>query len=168
MTGYDKKSFQRLSVAKIVLLGLLALGGPASPVRAQSSIQGKFTLPFAARWGNKVLAAGTYTYSIEPLAASIQNVSSIQSGYHPVLVVVRPEPGGPASMVIAMATSQKAHVGVLSRLVIETTADGPIVRTMRLEEFGIVLDFKTSKPKTAMYARGPAPSKPIASSKGSL
>jgi hypothetical protein len=169
MKGFAKISLQsfprRFFLPKVLLLGLVALGGATSPLCAQTSAQGKFTLPFAARWGNKILSAGAYTYSIEPIGSSVQNVSSIRSGYHPVLLVVRSESGGPATLMIALATSQQGHTAVASGLVIETTADGPTVRTLCLESFGLVVDFQAPKAKKVMYARGTPPAPSVATSK---
>lgn len=141
----------------IVWLGFVIFGGAASPVHAQPTIAGKFTLPSEARFGNKVLSAGNYSYTIESTGASLQNVTSITSGYHPVLVVVRSEAGGPANLILAIATSQKDHSAVASGLAIEITPDGPAVRTMCLVNFGIVLDFRPFRAKTVMYAKGPQP-----------
>ncbi|HXN23170.1 MAG TPA: hypothetical protein VOA41_10575 [Candidatus Dormibacteraeota bacterium] len=169
MKGFNKTEFRSFSLRffllKMLLLGLVTVGGAASPLCAQTSAQGKFTLPFAAHWGNKLLPAGAYTYSIEPIGSSVQNVSSIRSGYHPVLLVVRSESGGPATLMIALASSQEGHAAVASGLVIETTADGPTVRTLCLENFGLVVDFQAPKAKKVMYARGTVPGPSATTSK---
>lgn len=164
MKTFSKKSF-RFSLVNMVWLGLVVFGGAVSPAHAQRTIAGKFTLPFEARFGNRVLSAGNYSYSIESTAASIQNVTSITSGYHPVLVVVRSEAGGPANLILAIATSKKGHSAVASGLAIETTPDGPTVRTMCLDNFEIVLDFQAFTPKPVMYVRGPQHGQPAATVK---
>jgi hypothetical protein len=68
-------------------------------------------------------------------------------------------------MMMVLATSRKDHKPVANGLTIEKTSDGAVVRTISLEKFGIVLDFKTSKPKSVMYARGSGPGRQIAAAK---
>lgn len=163
MKTFSRRSFQ-LSLVNMVWLGLV-LSGATRPAHAQSTIAGKFTLPFEARWGNKVLSAGNYSYSIESIGGSMQNVTSIASGYQPVLVVVRAEAGGPAKLILGTAKWQKDHSAVASGLAIDATPDGPTIRTLCLETFGIVLDFQASKAKAVMYAKAPQLGQPASTSK---
>lgn len=167
MKVFDKKRFLSFSLLKVLLLGLFMLAGATTPLYAQAITQGKFTLPYEVRWGDKMLAAGAYTYSIAPIGSSVQNISSIGSGHTPVLMVVRAEAGGPANLMIVMATSQKDHPPVMNGLAIETTPEGPTVRTMCLEKYEVVLDFQVPKAKKVMYARGAQPGAAVAASKAS-
>ena len=57
------KSTRSLKSVRILLLAVLAAGLSASLASAQE-YQGKFTLPFEARWGSAVLPAGDYTFRV--------------------------------------------------------------------------------------------------------
>src|SRR5712664_2972733 len=111
------KSIYYSRFLKTALLGLAALCGAASPLLGQETVGGKFTLTENARFGERFLEAGTYTFSIEPTGI-LQSVNSIQGIRHVVQVIVRPETkAGPVAMVFAMA-SRSAHALDSSKLVL--------------------------------------------------
>ena len=58
------KSIRISTVARFLGLALLAACFNAGPASAQL-LQGKFTLPFEARWGMATLPAGDYNFTIE-------------------------------------------------------------------------------------------------------
>src|SRR5271165_4730099 len=51
---------QHITKATLCAAVLLATGWFAQPVNAQAGFQGKFTLPYEARWGQAVLPPGDY------------------------------------------------------------------------------------------------------------
>ena len=81
------KSIHRSTFARVVVLGLMALCGAASPLLGQETVAGKFTLTENTSLGKKFLPAGAYTFSIEPVGI-LQSVSSIQGARQVVQVVV--------------------------------------------------------------------------------
>ena len=61
-----KSMFQMISrLALVAFLGL-AIVGPGAGAQTESA--GKFSLPFAARWGGISLGAGDYTFRVEDLS----------------------------------------------------------------------------------------------------
>jgi hypothetical protein len=114
---------------------------------AQNSIAGNFTLKENARFGNTLLAAGPYKFSIEPIG-TIQSIHSIEQGAgHLVLVVIKPEKSGPIASIFAMA-SPSDRTREASELILESERTGTLVQTMYLEKEGLVVDFRWSSPKT--------------------
>jgi hypothetical protein len=66
------KSIQSFNSVRILLLAVLAAGLSASLASAQE-FEGKFTLPFEARWGQAVLPPGDYTFTVND-ASSGKNI----------------------------------------------------------------------------------------------
>src|SRR5207253_4002909 len=98
------KSIHQCIVARVVLLGLMAFCGASSSVLGQETVAGKFKLAESTRFGNKVLPAGAYTFSIEPVGTR-QSVSAIQGAWEPVVIAVRPESKtGRIAILVAMAS----------------------------------------------------------------
>ena len=152
------KSVYCSKMARVVLLGLMALSGAARPLFGQEMVAGKFKLTETARLGKKLLPAGAYTFSIEP-AGTLQSVSSIQGARQAVVVVVRPETkAGPIAAIFAMA-SRSGQSRDASKLVLEPGNDGMAVRSMYLDQQGLVLDFdwSSSKDRTPMLAQAVRP-----------
>ena len=157
MAKFNSKSICQAVLARIVAWGALAVCATASPLLAQDMIGGKFTLNETARFGNAVLAAGQYKFSIEPVGIT-QSISSIQQGSgHLVLVVMRPEKTGRAASVFAMATPS-SHARETSELILEPEKAGMLVQSIYLEKEGLVVDFNWSqKDKGQLVAQQPAP-----------
>ena len=146
MAKFNSKSIYHAVLARIVASGALAVCATASPLLAQDMIGGKFTLNETARFGNEVLAAGQYKFSIESVGIT-QSISSIQQGSgHLVLVVMRPEKSGRAASVFAMA-SPSFHGGEGSELILEPEKAGTLAEAMYLEKSGLKIDFRWSGPK---------------------
>src|ERR1700730_15230218 len=104
MAKFNSKSIYQAVLTRILAWGGLAVCATASPLLAQDMIGGKFTLNENARFGNAVLAAGQYRFSIESVGIT-QSISSIQQGSgHLVLVVMRPEKSSPAASGFALAS----------------------------------------------------------------
>jgi len=153
------KSIYYRKFVKTALLGLVALCGAASPLLSQENIvAGKFTLNESTGFGNKLLPAGAYKFSIEPMGI-LQSVNSIQGAGRLVQVIVRSETkAGPVAVILAMA-SRPAHALDSSKLVLAPMNNGMVVRSMCLDRQGLVLDFDWSSPKgkTQMLAEAPGP-----------
>ncbi len=82
------RSIYRKVLARTLAWAALALCANATPLLAQNVIGGNFTLNESTRFGNTVLGAGRYKFSIEPIG-TIQSIRSIQQGAgHLVLVVL--------------------------------------------------------------------------------
>lgn len=137
------------SLGKITLLALVGCLAAVSPAFAQG-IVGKFTLPFQVRWGTTLLQAGTYNYSIEPLG--LQSVTSIQAAPEPVLVMVRGAEGGPATLLLAMA-SQRVEESDGSGLTFLLENGERTLRSLSVNNFGIVVRFKMPKGSGELSAK---------------
>jgi hypothetical protein len=152
------KSIYHSSLARVVLLGLMAICGAAGPVRGQETVGGKFTLTENALFGKRVLPAGTYKFSIEATGV-LQSVSSIQGARQVVQVIVTPETkSGPITVMFAMAT-RSAHALDSSKLVLAPVNNEMVMHAMYLDHQGLVLDFDwlSSKDKTPMPALAARP-----------
>src|SRR5277367_283048 len=56
-------------LARVLFVALSLLGAASKPAHAQT-VEGSFTFTQETRWGNTILPAGKYTYSIEQFAAT--------------------------------------------------------------------------------------------------
>jgi hypothetical protein len=152
------KSIYRSKFARVVVLGLMALCGAASPLLGQETVTGKFTLTENTRLGKSFLPAGAYTFTIEP-AGILQSVSSIQGARQIVQVMVRPESkAGPVAAIFAMAT-RSTHALDASKLVLAPLNNGMAMHSMYLDKQGLVLDFDwwSQKEKTQILAQTARP-----------
>ena len=136
-----RKSSYRKSIAKVALLGFMAVCGAASPAHAQETVAGKFSLTESARLSGKVLPAGAYTFTVEP-AVSSQSMAAIEGNRQKVMVVVRSEAkGGPVAAIFA--TAWKTYPSAEgSKLVLTPAGDGRTIQSMHLGEQGLELDFE--------------------------
>src|SRR5260370_13973682 len=151
MAALSSKSIYQAVLARAMVWGALAVCLTTSPLLAQNIIGGKFTLKENARFGDTVLAAGRYTFSIEPVG-TIQSIRSIQQGAgHLVLVVLRPEKSGPVASIFAMA-SRNSRARESSELVLKAEKDMALARTMYLEKEGLEGDFDWSSRKNQSQA----------------
>ena len=122
----------------LVLPGCLAALTPASP----QGLVGKFTLPYQVRCGNTFLHRGTYNYSVEPLG--LRSITAIQASPEPVLVTVRGERGGPATLLLAMASlCLEESDGTGLTFLLENGKR--TLRSLSVNNFGMVVRFKTPK-----------------------
>lgn len=133
MANLGGRAIYRTVLMRILAWGALAVCASASPALAQNSIAGNFTLNEKARFGNSVLAAGHYKFSIEPIG-TIQSIHTIQQGAgHLVLVVIRPEKSGPTASIFAMA-SPSEHAREASELILEPERTGTLAQAMYLRK----------------------------------
>jgi hypothetical protein len=165
---YDSKSKSIFhgALARIMACGALAACIAASPLLAQDTIAGKFTLPENARFGDTVLGAGQYRFSIEA-AGNIQSLRSIQQGVgHMVLLVLRPERSGPVVSAFTMA-SPSGHGYGTSQLILEPEKGGALAQTKYLEMGGLIVDlhWSSAKAKSQVVAQQTAPVQTAAASR---
>jgi hypothetical protein len=107
-------------------LALLAACFVAGHANAQV-FQGKFTLPFSARWGKATLPAGDYSFTLDSVGTTC------------MLRVYRGRNG--VGMIPAQSydMSNSGHA--------ELTVEEGTVRTLRLPELGIILQYAPQQPK---------------------
>jgi hypothetical protein len=105
-------------------LALLAACFVAGHANAQV-FQGKFTLPFQARWGQATLVAGDYSLAVD----SLRMICTLYRGRNGVGMI-------PAQ------SYDKAYSGHA-----ELTVEQGSVRSLRLPELGIVLQYTPQRPK---------------------
>lgn len=145
MADFKSKSIIHRVLVRIVFCGALAACIAASPLLAQDMIDGKFTLGENARFGDQVLGAGRYRFSIEPVG-TIQSIHSIQEGAgHLVLMVLKPEKSGRAFSIFAIASPSGRGPGT-SELILEPGKAGALAQTKYLEMEGLIVDFQWSSP----------------------
>jgi hypothetical protein len=164
MAALLDKSIYFSKLARVVVLGLMAVCGASSPLLGQETVAGKFTLTEGTRIGKKLLPAGAYTFSIEP-AGNLQSVSSIQGARQVVQVIVRPETkAGPTVVIFAMATRSTEALNS-SKLVLASVNNGMAMHSMYLDKQGLVLDFDSLSPKdkSPMLAQAARPEPALAS-----
>jgi hypothetical protein len=114
------------SLIKFSGLALLAACFVAGHANAQV-FQGKFTLPFQARWGQATLPAGDYSFTLD----SVDMKSRLRI-FHDRNVV---------DMIVAQSydTTDSGRA--------ELTVEQGTVRSLRLPELGIILQYAPQRPK---------------------
>jgi hypothetical protein len=125
---------------RILLLAVLAAGLSASLASAQE-YQGKFTLPFEARWGKAVLPAGDYSFCVNPSAP-------------PYTVLVSQEGRGGA-FIEANVGATRGEVADSSALIAVRNAGSYRIRALRLAEAGVVLEYTPPKAESQLLAQQP-------------
>ncbi len=134
------KISQRFKSVRILLLAVLAVGLSAGAASAQT-FEGKFTLPFEARWGKAVLPAGDYTFNVDPDTA-------------PYIVVLRHKQKGVAYVTTDSVISRDAFSG--SSALIAVRSGGKYrIRTLHLANAGVVLGYAFPKAERQFIAQAP-------------
>ena len=125
------KSIRNFAYASV--LALTALNFAPSLASGQEAAHGTFTLTHDVRWQNAVVPAGDYQFSFNseefPRMLMLSKLSGSRSGF---MLLVR--------------DFEDAKPSDVSRLVMETTADGSYVSAMQLPESGITLHFGVPAP----------------------
>jgi hypothetical protein len=146
MDTLKNKPMFRMILGRTMAWGALATCLSATPLRAQNQIDGKFTLRENARFGDTLLGAGQYKFSIGPVGI-VHSIRSIQEGAgHLVLVVLRPEKAGPVVSIFAMASVSK-RASEINELILEPEKTGNLAGTMYLEREGLMVNFRWAEPK---------------------
>lgn len=125
------KGIRTLKLLNHVALCTLALCFSAGLGKAQS-YQGKFTLPFEARWGSAVLPAGDYTFTVPSATRA------------PFFLYLR---GGGKTAIIHALVADPQEVSDHSRLTVVNTGGSQVIRTLEAGEVG--LTFVYAVPKAA-------------------
>ena len=133
-------STRSLKSVRILLLAVLAAGLSASLASAQE-YEGKFTLPFEARWGLAVLPAGDYSFRVN--ASQMPYVVSVSQGLRHV------------ALIIADGGASKAEVAGSSALIAVRSAGSYRIRALQLEEVGVVLEYMPPKAERQILAQQP-------------
>jgi hypothetical protein len=129
-----------LRLVKFAVLALLTACFGASLANAQE-VQGKFTLPFETHWGNAVLSPGDYSFRLN------------FSGDSPDYTVLTREQDQKETIIMASARSHSSSGK--SGLIVERHGDRGTVRTLRLAEAGLVIEYPAAKVQPQMLAQGP-------------
>ena len=125
------KQLYRLALVPLALCLLAGAG------KAQNAYQGKFTLPFEARWQNAVLPAGDYTISMPSATA-------------PYTMFVR---GAGKSVIILGVSGNERVVSEKSELTLVKLGDSYVVRSLDAGQIGLDIDYSIGSshaPRTAI------------------
>jgi hypothetical protein len=120
------KSIRSVSFAAVLTLG--AFGQLVGLAHAQSSMHGKFSLPYEVGWENTVVPAGSYEFSVRPTGSSeflvLQKVGGPSLGF---LVLAQP--------------TDPATSADFSKLVLVTREGMRFASSMQLKQLGVTLSF---------------------------
>ena len=139
------KSTRSLKSVRILLLAVLAAGLSASVASAQDT-EGKFTLPFAARWEKATLPAGDYSFILEGTPDRPNSMLVVYRGTRAVALIL--------NLGVSDAKTDR------SELVLEGTA----VRKLTLAEMGLTLEYPAPPRRTAPKEMELAQTIPVANS----
>ena len=107
----------------------LALCLSAGIGEAQNAYQGKFTLPFEARWQNVVLPAGNYTISMHSATA-------------PYTMFVRGE--GKSVIILGVSVNERT-ISEKSELTLVKLGNSYVVRSLEAGQIGLDVDYSTGR-----------------------
>jgi hypothetical protein len=124
------KSIRKFPLVKLLVLTIAAMAASAIAAHAQTAT-GTFSLAHKVLWAGAVLPPGDYAFSLN-------------SQDSPARVTVR-QVGGPiVAMVLPQSISDDDFVGS-SSLVLHEKGGESVVRTLRLKNIGMALQFATPK-----------------------
>jgi hypothetical protein len=124
-------SLKRSNWSKYVGLAVLAFSLGSGLANAQG-IEGKFNLPFKARWNNLVLNPGTYSFTYGSITAGSAQVITVYRGQRGVGMILT----GPAS---------EGQFSDSSHLTAEWLAGGYRITSLQLSDPGMELRFQIPK-----------------------
>lgn len=125
---------QGLSTVHLLTLGLLITLLCASVAQAAPLYRGKFTLPYAVRWGQAVLPAGEYQLKLRDVQAR-------------VFVVIQDAKSGKEIAYLAPVTN--SEVQGTSALLIANDGDQRVVHSLRLAELSKAFIFEPALARDA-------------------
>lgn len=128
------------TLIRVVFLALLATVVSAGLLSAED-FQGKFTLPFEAKWGLATLPPGDYAFRINPAVA-------------PYTVQVQREGKGVAIITASDGRSESGPSGQSQLIVVRRGKKGTI-RALQLAEAGVVLSYTAPKAERQLLAQAP-------------
>ncbi len=141
------KSIRRFSLSQTLILAIAALGAFAVPAHAQSA-GGRFTLVHAVRWGQAVLPAGVYAFTVQSMS-------------WPGGVTIRQMNGPVVAIVLPSMVSQEVP-GNGGSLDLQQRGGESVVTALHLNPIGLALEF--ALPKLPLAAAETAGLGPIAQS----
>jgi hypothetical protein len=119
-------------------LALSALNFPPSLASAQEA-RGTFKLTHDAHWGNQMVAAGEYRFTLESEGPT-------------QLLVLRKLSGSGSSSMMLVTDTEASKPTAISRLLLISRPEGRFVSAMDLPEAGITLHFAVP-PETNIVAK---------------
>ncbi|SRR6266566_3372298 len=125
-----------LTIAALALAGIFA--GTAN---AQHKATGSFTLPFEAKWGNAVLPAGDYTFSVRTTSEAAYLVSFA--------------PKGRSGETIISMRDLDARIGEKNMLVAVRTGGRYRIMSLHLPVANLVVSFAVPKEERTLIAATP-------------
>jgi hypothetical protein len=111
-----------ITKAALCAAAFVAAGWFAQPASAQAGFQGKFTLPFEARWGQAILPPGDYQLTFVPVGVSTELVIRDATSLRPVAL----EP----------VNVREDSKGGRSALLIDMWGNQPVVYSLSIAELG--------------------------------
>jgi hypothetical protein len=123
------KSIYSITFLKIVALTIAVVAVSVCPAHAQAT-EGKFTLAHDVHWGNTIVPAGDYSFTI----------NSSNSYGIPSLLTLRKSNGKVIAMISPTASS-KTHYSENAELVLTREGEERFVSSLYLGELGIVLNY---------------------------
>lgn len=127
-------------VVKVLLLAVLAAGLNAKLASAQG-YQGKFTLPFEARWGRAILPPGEYSFSVDPGKAAC--IATVSQGQHYI------------ALVMSSGVIEQGELTGPSALIAVRSGGTYRIEALRLAEAGVTLGYPAPKAERQVLAQGP-------------
>jgi len=121
------KSLRCFSAVKTLALALGVAGFLSTFAPAQDFV-GKFTLPYEAYWGQTLLSAGDYSYSLESTGPSAR-------------LLVRKSTGTSGFMVIASSSSNIEPSTITELTIRQEGAGDRFISSLSLGEVGEILHF---------------------------
>ncbi len=125
------KKIQNLTRLPLLAAALVATFLFAGPASAQNAYAGKFTLPQEVRWGQAVLPPAEYEFRLN-------------RGGMNIVITVHSRDQKISAFVMPTGVSDR-NAKAPSALIIETRGNETTVRSLRLAEPGLVLDFGSEK-----------------------
>jgi hypothetical protein len=160
MNAVKKVSLRWGFAGKVALFGLLTFAGTGSQAFAQSTLQGEVTLPVEARFGEAVLPAGTYKFTVQAVGVS-QTISTSPGASNQVLVSMTGlTKGTTIASVLGWATPQSAREQGTTDIRMDEA--GNTFQSMYLDNIGMLIEFREVKAKNTMHTPTPAVSRAAA------
>ena len=124
------KSIRKYSLFNLLMLVIGVVGASAIPAHAQSAT-GTFALAHQAHWGDVILPAGDYAFSVD-------------SPTWPARVTVRQAGGSVVAMLFPNMISEEKLVRTSSLLLHEESGES-VVSALHLGTLGLALEFASPK-----------------------
>jgi len=122
------------------ILAATVLNYAPSLASAEEPSRGHFKLAHEVRWENALVPAGEYAFSYDPDSIS------------PVLTITKTD-GPRASFMLMVAARDQSSTNDSNALVLESTAVGICVSTLRLPESGVTLHFRVPRAPEKQVAK---------------